>query len=338
MAARQRQHDRVFGRGRLQLKIELAAEPLAQRQTPGAVDAAAQRRMNDQLRTARLVEEAFEHDGVARRQLGQRRLGGGKIVNNLRRGDRIDLHRLRQPSVCRFAPAFVEPRRDRCTQSRQRLRCFLRARRRLAEPERNARGRSLRILDPDRAALDAQDAIRRIAQLEHIARQAFHRKIFVHRADYLRLRLQHHRVIGGIGYCAARCDRSERGAAPSAQDPVDRVMVQMRAAPAALRVKPIGQHPHQLTEFFAGDVAERIGALINRQQLVFLPLLQRNFGDDLLCQNIERLVRHLDAVELPEPHCIEQRCTVAQLVARQRKQPSLRSSAYRVAGATDALQ
>ena len=39
---RQRQDDRVLGRGRLQLEIELAAEALAQRQAPGAIDAAAE--------------------------------------------------------------------------------------------------------------------------------------------------------------------------------------------------------------------------------------------------------------------------------------------------------
>ena len=39
----QRQHDIVFGRRRLQLEIELAAEALAQRQAPGAIDPAAER-------------------------------------------------------------------------------------------------------------------------------------------------------------------------------------------------------------------------------------------------------------------------------------------------------
>ena len=58
----QREHDVVLGRRRLQLEIELAAEALAQRQAPGAVDAAAIGRMDDQLHAAGLVEEALEHD------------------------------------------------------------------------------------------------------------------------------------------------------------------------------------------------------------------------------------------------------------------------------------
>ena len=39
----QRQHDIVLGRRRLQFEVELAAEALAQRQAPGAIDAAAER-------------------------------------------------------------------------------------------------------------------------------------------------------------------------------------------------------------------------------------------------------------------------------------------------------
>ncbi len=52
VAGRQRQHDGIFTGCRLQLDIEGTAEPLAQGQTPGAVDAATERRMNDQLRAA----------------------------------------------------------------------------------------------------------------------------------------------------------------------------------------------------------------------------------------------------------------------------------------------
>ena len=40
----ERQHDIVFGRRGLQLEIEFAAKALAQRQTPGSIEAAAERR------------------------------------------------------------------------------------------------------------------------------------------------------------------------------------------------------------------------------------------------------------------------------------------------------
>ena len=49
----------VVGGRRLQLEVEAAAEALAQRQAPGAVDAPAERRVDDELHAARLVEEAL---------------------------------------------------------------------------------------------------------------------------------------------------------------------------------------------------------------------------------------------------------------------------------------
>src|SRR5262249_56754419 len=75
--------DIVFGGGRLQLEIELAAKALAQRQSPSTVETAAVGRMDDELHPADLVEEALEHDRVLRRQAGQRRMGGSEIVEQL---------------------------------------------------------------------------------------------------------------------------------------------------------------------------------------------------------------------------------------------------------------
>ena len=60
----QRQHDVVFGRRRLQLEIEFAAKPLAQRQPPGTVEAAAIGRMDDQLHAADFVEEALDDQPI----------------------------------------------------------------------------------------------------------------------------------------------------------------------------------------------------------------------------------------------------------------------------------
>jgi hypothetical protein len=46
-----------------QLEVEALAELLAQREAPGAVDAAAEGRVQHELHAARLVEEALERDG-----------------------------------------------------------------------------------------------------------------------------------------------------------------------------------------------------------------------------------------------------------------------------------
>ncbi len=59
----ERDVDAVVGGGGLELKVEAAAETLAEREPPGLVDAAAEGRVKDELLAASLVEEAFGDDG-----------------------------------------------------------------------------------------------------------------------------------------------------------------------------------------------------------------------------------------------------------------------------------
>ena len=63
----QRDVQAVVGGGGLQLEIEGAAEALAQRQSPGFVDAAAKGRVDDELHAAAFVEKALGDDGLLRR-------------------------------------------------------------------------------------------------------------------------------------------------------------------------------------------------------------------------------------------------------------------------------
>ena len=72
MLLAQRDDDAVVGGGGLQFEIERAAEALAQRQSPGAIDARSERRMDDELHAAGFVEEALGDDGRLRRQRAQR--------------------------------------------------------------------------------------------------------------------------------------------------------------------------------------------------------------------------------------------------------------------------
>ncbi len=58
----ERQQDRLFGCCRFQLETKSAAEAFAQRETPGAVDARAERRMNDELHAAAVIEETLGDD------------------------------------------------------------------------------------------------------------------------------------------------------------------------------------------------------------------------------------------------------------------------------------
>ena len=58
----ERQHQRIFGRRRLQLEVELAAEALAQREAPRLIDAAAKWRVQHELHATGFVEEPLEDE------------------------------------------------------------------------------------------------------------------------------------------------------------------------------------------------------------------------------------------------------------------------------------
>ena len=119
----QRDDDVVFGRGRLELEIELAAEALAQRQSPGAIDPAAIGRMDDELHAARLVEEAFEHDRVLRRQAAQRGMTRPQIFDQLLGGGRNNAKLVHQPAQRgRAGRVPLKLFRDSGPQPRNRLR------------------------------------------------------------------------------------------------------------------------------------------------------------------------------------------------------------------------
>ena len=83
MLRAERQQQRVLGGRRLQLEIELAAESLAQRQRPRAIDAAAERRMQHELHPAGLVEEAFEDQRLLRGHDAQRAPAVREVVGRL---------------------------------------------------------------------------------------------------------------------------------------------------------------------------------------------------------------------------------------------------------------
>ena len=182
----EREHDVVLGSGGLQLEIELAAKAFAQRQTPGAIDAAAIGRMDDELHAARFIEEALQHDGILRRQAAERRVRRSEIFDQLLARRLCDADLRRSANATRSAP--VGSRSQRCgsdlvAQARHRLGELIAAARRFAEPERNGRRHAVRVFDAHHAALDAPDPVALVAELEDVAGKALDREILIHGAD-----------------------------------------------------------------------------------------------------------------------------------------------------------
>src|SRR5271166_3332197 len=84
----------------LQLKVEGAAETLAQRQSPGLVHAATKRRVDDELHSAALVEEALGDDRLLRRHFAQHRAPSDDVLDQLLRTCVIEPALFLQPRDC----------------------------------------------------------------------------------------------------------------------------------------------------------------------------------------------------------------------------------------------
>ena len=111
-------------------------------------------------------------------------MGGGEIVDQLARVRLAEPDLLDEPAQRRAAAGIgAEVGGDLRAQARDRGGQLVAAAGRLAEPERDRGRRALRVLDPHGAALDAQDAVRAVAELEDVAGQALDREVLVDGAD-----------------------------------------------------------------------------------------------------------------------------------------------------------
>ncbi|MNG08418.1 hypothetical protein D3C84_917740 [compost metagenome] len=173
-------------------------------------------------------------------------------------------------------------------QARHRRRQFSAAPRRFTQPERDGRRLPLSVFDPDLAGFDAQDSIGRVAQLEDIAGDAFHRKVFVDGADVQPLGFQQHAVVGVVRNGSATGHSREFRASTTAQSAGHGVAMQVGAANTLPPVVALSEHLQQRLIMFVVEFGIRRSAAKHVQQRLLLPLLAADFGDDLLRQHVQR--------------------------------------------------
>ena len=202
----------------------------------------------------------------------------------------------------------------------------------------NAWRRAVGILHAHDAALHAQDAVGRIAELEHVAGHALDGPVLVHGADDLALGLQQHLVVGVVGDGAARGERGEAGAAPAAQQTVHGIVVDQRAAPPAPAAEALGQHADHGRVVLARQLPIGPRPPEQREQLVLAAFARADLGHDLLRQHVERLLGDHEPVQLAAVGAVDERRAFDEVVAREREQPTLRRAADLMSGAADALQ
>src|SRR5262249_22676053 len=138
-------------------------------------------------------------------------------------------------------------------------------------------------------------------------------------------------VLRRVGDRAAAGDRRQARAPRRAQDPMDTVDVQQRAA--ALRVER-----DERVEVRARELTVRARARQSLEELVRAPRLARALGEDLLREHVERGPRRRRAVELAAAQRAEERRALDELVLREREEPPLRRAPHSVPRAADALE
>ena len=256
----ERQHDAVFERAGLQLEVELAAHALAQRQAPGLVDARAVRRVDHQVACRRPRRRSARTRcaarSAARRARPSTRRGTARAAVRRRRAAAARSRNQRSQastpsSSCASACAL---RRDTAWLSSS-------VRPRLS-PSQNGIDRRLApgVLDHHLAGLDLDDAVRRIAELEHVAGQALEREVLVQRADAVFLGQQHHVVVELVGDHAGVGHGGQPRATACAQHAVDRVVGagRRRAGHAAWRIhRPASAPPARIRRASARGTGRR---------------------------------------------------------------------------------
>ena len=343
MLRAEREQQALVGRRRLQLEVELPAEALAQRQCPGAVHAAAERRVQHQLHAAGLVEEPFEHDRLPGRQRAEDAQGLGEVRDDLLGRRRRHAERVSQPGLGtggwgRLRRVFLQQLADDAAKLADRRRQLDAPSRRLAQPEGNRRRRAVRVGDPNDARGHLQDPPGAVAELKDVAGVALDGEVLVQRADEQLLGLEHDAIVGVVGNRAARGDRGQARRPPPPQLRVHFVAMHQRAAPAAPGREALGEHAHDGVELRARKRAVRPGLPDEIEQAILGPLLAGGLGDQLLRQHVERRVERHQGIELAPSDGPDERRALDQIVAGLGEQPALWRADHRVAGAADALQ
>ncbi len=168
-----------------------------------------------------------------------------------------------------------------------------------------------------RAHLDLGHPPRMRAEKEDVPGHRLDREVLVHRSDRHAFGVEHDAVVAGLGNGAATGQRSETRTTARPQAAVDRVEMQVRAAPSAPRLDaPAGQGDH-LVEVRPWQCRVRGGLPGHLPQLLDPALFHGgDLGHELLGQHVERSDRGLEQVEPAVPHGRQQRRAFDELVAR----------------------
>ena len=146
----------------------------------------------------------------------------------------------------------------------------------------------------------------------------------------VRLGLEQHLIVGGIGNGAPRNgERRQARSPPRAEDTIYCIMVDERAAPAA---EAFGEHPHQRIEGLALERAIGPGPTEQVEQVILFPFSSADLRNNLLSQHVERLLGNDNPVELAAVDAVDERGALDEIVTREREKAPFGRASDRVAG------
>ena len=272
---------------------------------------------------AHRVEKPLKHHILLRRRKPQGGADVGRILRQLPRRGGGQAQFALQPVGGGVNAAAGQLFIDVAAQAGHSVAQFIGAAWRFAEPEGDAGGLSMGVRDAYLALLHPEDAISRIAQLEDVPGQAFKGEILVQRADGTAFRFQDHIVVELIRDHPAIGQGGQPGARPGSEAAVDRVVVEVPAAPAAAGGEALVQHLQELAKFRFAELPVGPGAGKALKQLVFSPFPACRFRHNLLRQHIQGALRHRYAIQFIAPRRVQERGALHQIVPAQGKQTPL---------------
>ena len=116
------------------------------------------------------------------------------------------------------------------------------------------------------------------------------------------------------------------------------IVMQQRSTATPGGGNSLRKHRDHGIELLARKISIRIRRAHESIHLVFAPRLAGRFSDDLLGENVERVLRNLDALQVSAANAVDERGAFDQLVARGREEDPARLRADPVSRTSDTLQ
>ena len=209
----------------------------------------------------------------------------------------------------------------------------------LALPERHRPGHAGRRRHEHAVAGDLLDPPRRGAEQERLAGAGLVDHLLVELADPAAAVDEEDAEQAAVGDRARVRDRELAHAVARAHQAAGAIPDDARAQLGELvRRVTAREHVEHVLELRAREVAERIGALDERVQIVDAQLLVDGDRDDLLREHVERVARDHRLLDRAFAHRARDDRRLEQVGAELREDATLRDGAELVPGAADALQ